>query len=93
MNASTKQALATKRAAINVYFATLDAWQDDPTNTRLAEKHLQAYQNFIETQDAYERSRKRANWTRARRIIALAAKGRGQQYAERFANNMYQVNP
>lgn len=85
------QCRATRQAAAKVYYDTLAQWQSDQDNTRVADKHLQAWRNWRDAQEQFERARRRANWKRAERIVLLAANGRGERWAARFVAAGYEV--
>ena len=73
-----------RQAASTTLFAATAAWEEDPSNLKLADKVNKARREWEHTNDEYERARRRHEWTRARRIIALAAQGRGQKQAQQF---------
>lgn len=80
------RARATRQAAAKKYFETQDAWTADPSDTKLADKHLKAWRDWQDAEEEYERARRRANWKRAERIITLAAHGRD---VRAWANTFY----
>lgn len=76
-------------AAGNKLTAALKQWEEDPSSVALAEKLMKARQEWDKIHEDYERARRRFEWTRARRIIALASAGRGQKSAQQFKKNGY----
>jgi|AACY02.16.fsa_nt_gi hypothetical protein len=86
------EARATRQSAAVLYYQTQDAWKADPSNTKLADKHLKAWRDWEEAQEQYERAKRRANWKRAERLLTLAAHGRNiQDMAHDFYAGNFQV--
>jgi len=55
----------------------------DPTE-KAYKAYQAAYKQWQDASDTYAKTRRRAEWERARRIITLAAHGRGQKEAHAF---------
>ena len=85
------QARATRQAAAQVYFHTQDKWKDNPEDTKLADKHLKAWRDWQDAQKEWDTAQRRANWIRAKRILQLAACGRGQEWASQFVRDDFKV--
>lgn len=71
-------------AASKKLLAATDEWEQNPTDLKLADKVAKARKEWEQADDQYERTRRRFEWERARRIIKLAARGRGQEQAKQF---------
>lgn len=79
-----KKLRSIRQAASKKLLAATEEWEEEPNDMRLADKVSKARREWESANDEYERVRRRFEWERARRIIKLAARGRGQQEAQQF---------
>lgn len=86
-----KKLRVVRHAASIKLFALANDWEKNPDDIKLADKVVKARQEWEKANDDFERARRRAEWTRSRRIISLAAAGRGQQAAKQFKERLYRV--